>query len=175
MDTINPLPNSESSAESYSLAQLCLLADMPIRTVRYYIQIALVNRPAGGTRAARYDSEHLQQLLLIKKWTQAGLALDRIRDILHGQISDALFVTARGSAMTFTQSCESTTEKSYACPSLGERQDSRRSWKMCASATCVSPWQNDTRSAYTPLTTSTTSSTAKAARNTGLHMWQPVA
>ena len=85
MDTETTSQSHEPPAESYALAQLCLLADMPIRTVRYYIQIALVNRPAGGTRAARYDSGHLQQLLLIKKWTQAGLALERIREILHGQ------------------------------------------------------------------------------------------
>ncbi len=51
----------------YPLAELCVLADLPPRTVRYYVQIGLVNRPQGETRAARYGSTHLEQLLLIKK------------------------------------------------------------------------------------------------------------
>ncbi len=69
---------------SYSLADLCVLADLPPRTTRYYVQIGLVDRPEGETRAARYGSRHLDQLLQIKKWTTAGLSLDRVRDLLHG-------------------------------------------------------------------------------------------
>lgn len=68
----------------YTLAELCALADLPPRTVRYYVQIGLVDRPQGETRAARYGARHLEQLLLIKKWTAAGLSLERIRDLLHG-------------------------------------------------------------------------------------------
>jgi len=60
------------------------LADLPPRTVRYYVQISLVDRPQGETRAARYGARHLEQLLLIKKWTAAGLSLERIRELLHG-------------------------------------------------------------------------------------------
>jgi DNA-binding transcriptional MerR regulator len=52
--------------------------------VRYYVQIGLVDRPQGETRAARYGSTHLEQLLLIKKWTAAGVSLERIRELLHG-------------------------------------------------------------------------------------------
>ena len=68
----------------YPLADLCVLADLPPRTVRYYVQIGLVDRPQGETRAARYGSTHLEQLLLIKKWTAAGVSLERIRELLHG-------------------------------------------------------------------------------------------
>ncbi len=74
-----------SSSPSYPLADLCVLADLPPRTVRYYVQIGLVDRPEGETRAARYGSTQLEQLLLIKKWTAAGLALDRIRELLRGE------------------------------------------------------------------------------------------
>lgn len=70
---------------SYPLADLCVLADLPPRTVRYYVQIGLVDRPQGETRAARYGAVHLEQLLLIKKWTAAGLSLDRIRELLRGE------------------------------------------------------------------------------------------
>lgn len=73
------------SAPSYLLADLCVLVDLPPRTVRYYVQIGLVDRPQGETRAARYGATHLEQLLLIKKWTAAGLSLDRIRELLRGE------------------------------------------------------------------------------------------
>lgn len=79
MDTPNLPPTP-----CYPLAELCVLADLPLRTVRYYVQIGLVGRPQGETRAARYGAKHLEQLLLIKKWTAAGLSLDRIRELLHG-------------------------------------------------------------------------------------------
>ena len=74
----------DNPAPSYPLADLCVLADLPPRTVRYYVQIGLVDRPQGETRAARYGSKHLEQLLLIKKWTAAGVSLERIRELLHG-------------------------------------------------------------------------------------------
>ncbi len=77
-DTSSPTP-------SYPLADLCVLADLPPRTVRYYVQMGLVDRPLGETRAARYGATQLDQLLLIKKWTAAGLSLERIRELLHGE------------------------------------------------------------------------------------------
>jgi DNA-binding transcriptional MerR regulator len=77
--------DSASSTPSYPLADLCVLADLPPRTIRYYVQIGLVDRPEGETRAARYGATQLEQLLLIKKWTAAGLSLDRIRELLRGE------------------------------------------------------------------------------------------
>lgn len=64
--------------------QLCVLAELPRRTVRYYIQLGLVDRPIGETRAAYYTDQHLQQLLTIRKWTDAGLSLERVRELLEG-------------------------------------------------------------------------------------------
>lgn len=69
----------------YPLSDLCVLADMPVRTVRYYMQIGLVDKPVGETRAARYSTRHLEQLLLVKKWTEAGVSLERIRELLQGE------------------------------------------------------------------------------------------
>jgi hypothetical protein len=77
-DTLGSEPN-------YPLSELCILADLPPRTVRYYIQIGLVERPEGETRAARYGARHLEQLLQIKTWTAAGVSLERIRALLHGE------------------------------------------------------------------------------------------
>jgi DNA-binding transcriptional MerR regulator len=77
-DTTTPEPG-------YPLSELCVLADLPPRTVRYYIQIGLVDRPQGETRAARYGPRHLEQLLQVKKWTAAGVSLERIRALLQGE------------------------------------------------------------------------------------------
>jgi DNA-binding transcriptional MerR regulator len=81
-----------NNADQHTLSELCVLADLPIRTVRYYVQNGLVDKPQGETRAARYGPKHLEQLLLIKKWTAAGVSLDRIRELLQG---DATPVPAR--------------------------------------------------------------------------------
>jgi DNA-binding transcriptional MerR regulator len=66
----------------YSIDELATLVELPRRTVRYYVQQGLVDRPIGEKRAAYYTSRHLEQLLTIRKWQQAGLSLDRIREIL---------------------------------------------------------------------------------------------
>lgn len=74
-----------SNPDQYTLSELCVLADLPVRTVRYYVQNGLVDKPQGETRAARYGAKQLEQVLLIKKWTAAGVSLDRIRELLHGE------------------------------------------------------------------------------------------
>ena len=84
MKKMNPR-DSVTDRPSYALAELCVLADLPVRTVRYYVQIGLVDRPEGETRAARYGAKHLEQLLLIKKWSAAGVSLERIRELLRGE------------------------------------------------------------------------------------------
>lgn len=76
------MPDSQGQ---YTLDALCQLADVPVRTLRYYVQHGLVDRPDGETRAARYGARHLEQVLLIKKWTAAGLALERVRELLAGE------------------------------------------------------------------------------------------
>jgi DNA-binding transcriptional MerR regulator len=74
-----------SNPDQHTLNELCVLADLPVRTVRYYVQNGLVDKPQGETRAARYGAKQLEQVLLIKKWTAAGVSLDRIRELLHGE------------------------------------------------------------------------------------------
>lgn len=68
--------------EHLSLAELAARSGLPPRTVRYYIQLGLVDRPEGETRAARYGTRHLQQLAAIRRWQQAGLPLRRIAALL---------------------------------------------------------------------------------------------
>ncbi len=72
------------AARTFTLDELCALTKLPRRTVRYYIQIGLVDGPEGETRAARYGSRQVEQLLAIRKWTDAGVSLERIRELLAG-------------------------------------------------------------------------------------------
>jgi DNA-binding transcriptional MerR regulator len=66
----------------FTLDELSALSELPRRTVRYYIQIGLLDRPAGVGRGAHYSQHHLEKLLEIRKWTRAGLSLERIRELL---------------------------------------------------------------------------------------------
>lgn len=68
-----------------SFDELCTAVDLPPRKVRYYIQLGVVDRPDGITRWAKYTTRHLEQLLSIKRWQAAGLSLERIRELLHGE------------------------------------------------------------------------------------------
>jgi DNA-binding transcriptional MerR regulator len=75
----------DTPSRTYSLDELCTLSELPKRTVRYYIQLGLVDRPVGETRAAHYSGRQLEQLLTIRKWSQAGVSLERIRELLSGE------------------------------------------------------------------------------------------
>lgn len=78
------------ATDKFSLSDLSALADVPQRTVRYYIQQGLVDRPKGEKRGAHYTSRHLEQLLEIRKWQRAGLSLERIRELVgNGQAEGA--------------------------------------------------------------------------------------
>ena len=72
------------NSTTYSLNDLCRLSALPVRTVRYYIQIGLLNKPLGEKRGAYYTQHHLDQLLRIVELSQAGVSLDRIRQVLQG-------------------------------------------------------------------------------------------
>ena len=72
------------TSKTFTLDELCTLTDLSKRTARYYMQIGLVDRPIGETRAAHYLNRHLEQLLRIKQLTEAGVSLERIRDVLAG-------------------------------------------------------------------------------------------
>jgi DNA-binding transcriptional MerR regulator len=65
----------------YTLDQLATLAGVPRRTVRYYIQLGLIDRPVGETRAAHYSWQHLKQLLEVRGYTEQGFSLERIHEL----------------------------------------------------------------------------------------------
>ena len=70
--------------KTFTLDELCTLTDLPKRTVRYYMQLGLVDRPIGETRGAHYISHHLDQLLRVKQLSNAGVSLERIREVMAG-------------------------------------------------------------------------------------------
>lgn len=70
---------------TFTLDELCTLSDTAKRTARYYMQLGLVDGPIGSTKAAHYVSRHLEQLLKIRQLSQAGVSLERIREVLSGE------------------------------------------------------------------------------------------
>ena len=75
---------------TFSIQEIATLAELPRRTVRYYIQSGLVDRPQGAGKGAYYTDQHLEQLLMIRKWQLAGLSLKRIAELLKQQASGPL-------------------------------------------------------------------------------------
>jgi len=70
------------NGDKFSLEELSALTDTAQRTIRFYIQEGLVDRPHGAKRGAYYSRRHLEQLLTIRKWQKAGLSLERIRELV---------------------------------------------------------------------------------------------
>lgn len=64
---------------TYSIDDLCRLTGFTRRTIRFYVQEGLLERPEGERRAAYYLEKHLEALLTIKRLTAAGLSLDAVR------------------------------------------------------------------------------------------------
>lgn len=88
MPTQSAPPEEAAAAERFSIDELSTLAGVTPRTVRYYIAEGLVDRPQGEKRGAHYLRRHLEQLLLIRRWTDAGLSLDRVRELIAGAPED---------------------------------------------------------------------------------------
>jgi DNA-binding transcriptional MerR regulator len=86
---MNLMSSRTGPSPTYSLDELAALVDLSKRTIRYYVQMGLVDRPIGETRAAHYTSAHAEQLVTVKKWSASGLSLERIRELLSGAAAPA--------------------------------------------------------------------------------------
>lgn len=75
----------KAEKQLFSLDELAKQSVLPRRTVRYYIQIGLLDRPEGAGRGAHYTRRHLEQLLKIREWQRQGLSLERIRELLEAK------------------------------------------------------------------------------------------
>lgn len=74
--------------ERYAIDELAELAGVSRRTVRYYVQEGLLPAPLGVGRGRHYDSLHLERLLKVRAWQDAGRSLDEVRGLL-GRTEDA--------------------------------------------------------------------------------------
>lgn len=74
--------------ERLSIETLASLAGVTARTIRFYIAEGVLERPVGEKRGAHYLQRHLEQLLLIRRWSEAGLSLERIRELAQGAPED---------------------------------------------------------------------------------------
>jgi DNA-binding transcriptional MerR regulator len=74
----------------YGIDDLCRLTGLTRRTVRFYVQKGLLDKPEGEKRGAWYTDRHLEQLALIRKWSAAGLSLEAIAGLLAGGDEGAL-------------------------------------------------------------------------------------
>lgn len=71
----------------YAIDELAELAGVSRRTVRYYVQEGLLPAPLGLGRGRHYDRRHLERLVQVRTWQEAGRSLDDIRQLLargHG-------------------------------------------------------------------------------------------
>lgn len=80
--------DTDKTDRTYTSDELAALSGTPRRTIRYYIQLGLVDRPEGETRAAFYTWQHLNQLLRIRELTEQGISLDRIGQRLKSSVTD---------------------------------------------------------------------------------------
>ncbi len=63
---------------SYGIEELARLTGLTRRTIRYYVQIGLLQAPFGKKRAAYYGAEHLERLLKIRRLTASHVPLEEI-------------------------------------------------------------------------------------------------
>jgi len=80
----------DTERKTFNLELLSSLTGMSRRTIRYYIQSGLIAKPTGAGRGSHYNQQHLDQLLEIKKWQDAGLSLARIQELLEGRDSSGV-------------------------------------------------------------------------------------
>ena len=59
------------------------------------VLLGLVDRPQGIGKGAFYTQDHVEQLLLVRKWQLAGLSLERIGEVLKQPSSGPLPPTPR--------------------------------------------------------------------------------
>jgi len=70
---------AQITGKTFSIDELQALTDVPRRTIRYYIELGLLEGAEGETRAARYTQRHLETLLQIRRYTNEGVALSHVK------------------------------------------------------------------------------------------------
>ena len=104
---MNDHPESTASAAEpdagFGIETLCALSGVSRRTVRFYTQKGLLDPPEGRRRGAYYTRRHLEQLLLIRRWSQAGLSLESIGRRLRGELEPAPMAPVAGTVEVWSR------------------------------------------------------------------------
>ena len=82
---------TDAGERRFTFAELCVLVDLPRRTVRFYQQTGVTEAAAGLGRGAHYTRRHVEQLLTVKRLREAGLSLERIRELVVGDPAPVAF------------------------------------------------------------------------------------
>ena len=69
--------------EQFNINRLAELTGFSVRSIRYYVQQGILDKPEGVKRNAFYQLNHLEQLMLIKKGQDAGYSLERIDQMIR--------------------------------------------------------------------------------------------
>ncbi|MDH5181607.1 MAG: MerR family transcriptional regulator [Gammaproteobacteria bacterium] len=76
--------------KQFRIEELGELSGITPRNIRYYIQEGLVDKPQGERRGAWYTTQHLQQLLTIKRLREEeGISLDKIKSRWRNGLPDS--------------------------------------------------------------------------------------
>jgi DNA-binding transcriptional MerR regulator len=94
---------TDASQPRFGIEELCSLSGVTRRTVRFYTQKGLLDPPEGAKRGAHYTRRHLEQLLLIRQWADAGVSLERIGRLLNGDSDPLPFEPAPGTVEVWSR------------------------------------------------------------------------
>ena len=73
------MSDSIEKETKFSIEELARLTGLSRRTIRFYVQKGLLKGPEGEKRGAYYTTEHLENLLRIKRLTEKHVPLDEIQ------------------------------------------------------------------------------------------------
>jgi len=65
----------------YNIETLGKLTGLNRRTIRYYIQRGILQRPYGGGRGHYYTREHLKRIREIQRLRKQGVPIEKMREI----------------------------------------------------------------------------------------------
>jgi DNA-binding transcriptional MerR regulator len=89
----------------YNIETLAKLSGLTRRTIRYYVQRGLLKSPQGGGRGSYYTDEHLERLKKIQKWSEQGVPLMYMRDMLEGKTPNDQVDVQTGIRTVFQERC----------------------------------------------------------------------
>ncbi len=68
----------------YNIKTLKKMTGVEPRTIRYYIQRGLLQKPEGGGRGHYYTDAHLERIKTIRRLSKQGVPLEKMREFFSG-------------------------------------------------------------------------------------------